>query len=182
MSHTPACPRPVLDMPGSDQDMKLLAAPGEIQLLLRHHHSKLFMESDLLGGMGVLLGPKSPALTLGPRFFRLGPCWSVSICTHSEFSFNSYAAGGYFGQYKMMQKTFKKSSESTQRELSNEYQNDRIYMFFKNPCILVLWTKVASALEGLTCTHLEFSWKRIIWIYHIFMNNIWIKPQLAKYL
>ena len=42
------------------------------------------------------------------------------------------------------------SSESTQQELSIEYQHDRIYwMVFKNFCILVLWTKVASALEGL---------------------------------
>ena len=41
------------------------------------------------------------------------------------------------------------SSESTQRELSNEYQHDRVKMIFKNVCILVLWTKVASALEGL---------------------------------
>ena len=41
------------------------------------------------------------------------------------------------------------SSESTQRELSNEYQHDRVQMVFKDLCILVLWTKVASALEGL---------------------------------
>ena len=41
------------------------------------------------------------------------------------------------------------SSESTQRELSIEYQHDRIYMIFKNLCVLVLWTKVASALGGL---------------------------------
>ena len=41
------------------------------------------------------------------------------------------------------------SSESTQQELSNEYQHDRIQMFFKNVCVLMLWTKVASALEGL---------------------------------
>ena len=41
------------------------------------------------------------------------------------------------------------SSESTQRELSNEYQDDRVWMVFKNCCVLVLWTKVASALEGL---------------------------------
>ena len=41
------------------------------------------------------------------------------------------------------------SSESTPRELSNEYQHDRVKMFFKNLCVLVLWTKVASALEGL---------------------------------
>ena len=37
------------------------------------------------------------------------------------------------------------SSESTQRELSNEYQHDRVKMVFKNLCILVLWTNVASA-------------------------------------
>ena len=41
------------------------------------------------------------------------------------------------------------SSESTQGELSNEYQLDRVWMFFKNLCIFVLWMKVASALEGL---------------------------------
>ena len=41
------------------------------------------------------------------------------------------------------------SSESTQQELSNEYQHDRVQMFFKNLCIPVLWMKVASALEGL---------------------------------
>ena len=43
------------------------------------------------------------------------------------------------------------SSESTQRELSNEYQHDRVGMVFKSFSILVLWTKVASALEGLRC-------------------------------
>ena len=41
------------------------------------------------------------------------------------------------------------SSESTRWDLSNEYQHDRVQMFFKNLSILVLWTKVASALEGL---------------------------------
>ena len=41
------------------------------------------------------------------------------------------------------------SSESTQRELSNEYQHDRVWVFFKNLGVIVLWTKVASALEGL---------------------------------
>ena len=42
------------------------------------------------------------------------------------------------------------SFESTLRMLFNIYQLDRVKMFFKNRCILVLWTKVASALEGLT--------------------------------
>ena len=38
------------------------------------------------------------------------------------------------------------SSESAQRELSNEYQHDR----GSSLCVLVHWTKVASALEGLS--------------------------------
>ena len=37
------------------------------------------------------------------------------------------------------------SSESTQRELSNEYQHDSVLIVFKDFCILVSWTKVASA-------------------------------------
>ena len=41
------------------------------------------------------------------------------------------------------------SSESTQWELSYEYQHDRVYMVIKNRCILVLWMQVALALEGL---------------------------------
>ena len=41
------------------------------------------------------------------------------------------------------------SSESTQRDLSNEYQQNRVKMFFKILCILVLWAKVVLALEGL---------------------------------
>ena len=42
------------------------------------------------------------------------------------------------------------SSESTQQELSNEYQHDRVWMFFKILCVCVLWAKVASAFEGLS--------------------------------
>ena len=36
------------------------------------------------------------------------------------------------------------------RAKSNEYQHDRDKLGFKILCILVLWTKVASALEGLS--------------------------------
>ena len=39
------------------------------------------------------------------------------------------------------------SSESIWRELSNEYQIDKVQVFFKDRCVLVLWTNVASALE-----------------------------------
>ena len=42
------------------------------------------------------------------------------------------------------------SSERSRQELSNEYQHDRVKMFFRNLCVLILWTKVASALDGLT--------------------------------
>ena len=41
------------------------------------------------------------------------------------------------------------SYESTRRGLSNEYQHDRVLMVLKNLWVLMLWTKVASALEGL---------------------------------
>ena len=70
-------------------------------------------------------------------------------------SFNPYAAGGLFGQYKKMKKNITEtlangySSESTRRELSNEYQDDRVSIFFQESCIFVLWMKVVSALEGL---------------------------------
>ena len=37
----------------------------------------------------------------------------------------------------------------TQREQSNEYQHDRVWRVFKNLCIPVFRTKVASALKGL---------------------------------
>ena len=41
------------------------------------------------------------------------------------------------------------SSESTQRELYNEYQHDRVWMVFNFFGVLVLWRKVGSALEWL---------------------------------
>ena len=49
-------------------------------------------------------------------------------------SINSYAAGGYFYQYKMMQKSWKMTETLTygysyvnsQRELSTEYQHDKV--------------------------------------------------------
>ena len=49
------------------------------------------------------------------------------------------------------------SFESSQRELSNEYQHDRVTMIFKNLCILVIWIEVALALEGLSTILCLFS-------------------------
>ena len=62
-----------------------------------------------------------------------------------------------FGQYKMMQKNFKMtetlangySYESAQRELSNQYQHDRVQMVFKICYVIAYYTKVVSALKGL---------------------------------
>ena len=41
------------------------------------------------------------------------------------------------------------SSESTQQELSNEYQYDRVKMIIIFFCFFVDWTKIISAVEGL---------------------------------
>ena len=46
------------------------------------------------------------------------------------------------------------SYESTQRDLSNEYQHNRVSMVYKKVCVLVLWMKVASALVGLNWNNL----------------------------
>ena len=79
----------------------------------------------------------------------------------------------------MMQKTWKMtetlangySYESTQWELSNEYQHDRVSMVFKNICFLVLWMKVASALEGLSLSPLvpwqPYSSQKQSWYHNI---------------
>ena len=50
---------------------------------------------------------------------------------------------------------YRYSSGSTQRELSSEYQHGWFQMVIKRSCVLVLWTKVASASEGLSYLHLE---------------------------
>ena len=55
------------------------------------------------------------------------------------------------------------SSESAQQELSNEYQDDRVQIVFKNICVLVLWMKVPSALEGLTLMLLLADFANIKW-------------------
>ena len=61
-----------------------------------------------------------------------GPALNVKVAWF--YLFNPYAAGGKYWQYKIMQKTLKMtetlthgySSESSQWELSNEYQHDRV--------------------------------------------------------
>ena len=61
------------------------------------------------------------------------------------------------------------SFESTQRELSNEYQHDRVWMLFRNLCVRVLWTKVVSALKGLKPSS--------TWFWHVkayFLGQAWM--------
>ena len=69
------------------------------------------------------------------------------------------------------------SSESTQQELSNEYQHDRLKMVFTNVCVLVLWMKVASALE-----EVRDSLENVPCIYDTFDNNFEIKNDFKEYL
>ena len=96
--------------------------------------------------------------------------WLCSWYIPNKASFQPYAAGGYVGQYKIMQKSWKitetlaygYSYESTQWELSNEYQHDRVWLVFRNISVIVLWTKVASASEGLIWQVLENIWRRNI--------------------
>ena len=66
----------------------------------------------------------------------------------------------------------------------NEYQHDRVSKIFKNLCILVLWKKVASALEGLMFALLNlkdilcFQTPVIQAIGIVMMDeNIWPNPQ-----
>ena len=65
-------------------------------------------------------------------FLPSSPCFSCFLFAYK--CFNPYDAGGLFGQYKMMQNTWRMmetlahgySSESIQRELSNDYQHDMV--------------------------------------------------------
>ena len=63
------------------------------------------------------------------------------------------------------------SSKSTQWELSYEYQLDRVWMVIENLCIIVLWTKVASALEGLMFILLKIILKVFIDLHKHFEEN-----------
>ena len=60
------------------------------------------------------------------------------------------------------------SPESTQRELSNEYQHDRVQKL----CFLVLWKKVASALEGLTKAFYGKIFESLLTTLHIFFSLV----------
>ena len=98
---------------------------------------------------------------------RVISCWCECV--------NPYAAGSFFGQYEMMQNPWKMtetlthgySSESTQLELSNIYQHDRVSMVFRNLCVLVLWIEVASASEGLRLISPILMPRTVMMVYHM---------------
>ena len=50
--------------------------------------------------------------------------------------------------------------------------------FFTNTCVNVLWTKVISALEGLT--HLGYLSESVVWTYDTFDSNLIIKNDFTK--
>ena len=81
--------------------------------------------------------------------------------------------------------------KSIQRELSNKYQHDRVYMVFKNLCVLVHWMKVASALivfsmsefcylMGNSCQIKIFVYARkLLPVKYVTTNNVWKWIQLS---
>ena len=76
------------------------------------------------------------------------------------------------------------SSDSTHREISNEYQHDSVYMIFKNLCILELHTKIASVLErfGKGFGNSFFTLEIVVWIVDTFCNYDEMKNAFTNYL
>ena len=106
----------------------------------------------------------------------------AAVTVSSSININPYAASGLFGQYecnKTTEKWLKPWHMGTHlRGLSESYpmnSNMTGYRCFsKNLCVLVLWMKVASALNVLTPLHLECTHG----LTHIYRNifitiNIW---------
>ena len=50
------------------------------------------------------------------------------------------------------------SSDSSQQELSNEYQHDRVKMIFIILCFFVHWMKVTPVAEGLNNIHFMYKY------------------------
>ena len=80
----------------------------------------------------------------------------------------------------MMQKTSRMtetleheySYENIQRELSNEYQHDRVKTVFNNLCILVLWMKVDLAVEGLSMNVYAIVYRAVVYL-HVPVTCLW---------
>ena len=102
--------------------------------------------------------------------------WGFQISEVLLYRFNSYAACCKFGQYKILPKHEKLtetlahgySSEIIQRELSNEYQRDRVKMIFLFDCSFVYWMKVTSASEALKSFQCMKFWKKTFYCYHYY--------------
>ena len=72
------------------------------------------------------------------------------------------------------------SSESAQRELSNEYQYDRVVMVFKKslrPCALDESTLSIGRVNSFI--HIKGSSRIVIWTFQSFDNNL--KTDITKY-
>ena len=109
----------------------------------------------------VLFGSEGSALTLplfllSPRIIMLCHCSETMTKDHFLLIFygiNPYAAGGQFGQCKMMQKTSTitetLASERTQWGLSNEYQHDRFWVVFEKSLHHCALDKSSISIERL---------------------------------
>ena len=77
------------------------------------------------------------------------------------------------------------SFESTQRELSNEYQHDRLKIVFKNLCVFVLWPKVAlaSALEGSSADTGNLNYLGLVYLrFHVAHGRQKLWSQIIPYI
>ena len=76
------------------------------------------------------------------------------------------------------------SSDSTQRELPNEYQHDRVRMIFIIICFFVHMKKVTSAAEGLILhkcsTHPHWETESISSALHPFMPGASLDQQVSS--
>ena len=43
------------------------------------------------------------------------------------------------------------SSDSEQKEISNEYQHDRVYIIVKKVCVVIPWTKSRLSIRMVKC-------------------------------
>ena len=85
------------------------------------------------------------------------------------------AADGEFGLYNMMQKNWKMtetltcgySYDSTQRDISNEYQHDRVYMFFLNCLYFSTMDENSLSMERVKLTSLTTWTSLTVMLYYL---------------
>ena len=67
------------------------------------------------------------------------------------------------------------ASESSQRDLSSEYQHDRVQIFFKNMFVFQLWTSSIEWVKGILREVISYPVifsLSVVWTYDTFENNL----------